>query len=149
MRLPAASRLALLLATATWIATVPNAATLKSFLASPSAGHGFAAVAFVLGGWLFVLTVTYGFLLLAGLGLLTLVLLPGVGYEVNGSRRWIRFGILNLHRIMANHLPTNVRSANLLRRLGFVPEGYARDYLLIAGRWQDHVLFSMMAGDPR
>ena len=34
-------------------------------------------------------------MLLAGLGLLFLVLLPGVGYEVNGSRRWVRFGILN------------------------------------------------------
>lgn len=53
------------------------------------------------------------------------------------------FGTLGLHRIMANHLPTNVRSARLLRRLGFVPEGYARDYLLIAGRWQDHVLTAL------
>jgi cell division protein FtsW len=35
-------------------------------------------------------------MLLAGLGLLFLVLLPGIGYEVNGSRRWVRFGILNL-----------------------------------------------------
>ena len=35
-------------------------------------------------------------MLLAGLGLLFLVLLPGVGYEVTGSRRWVRFGILNL-----------------------------------------------------
>jgi len=35
-------------------------------------------------------------MLLAGLGLLFLVLLPGVGYEVNGSRRWVRVGILNL-----------------------------------------------------
>ena len=35
-------------------------------------------------------------MLLAGLALLLLVLLPGVGYEVNGSRRWIRLGILNL-----------------------------------------------------
>ncbi len=35
-------------------------------------------------------------MLLAGLALLLLVLLPGVGYEVNGSRRWIRFGIMNL-----------------------------------------------------
>jgi cell division protein FtsW len=34
--------------------------------------------------------------LLAGLGLLLVVLFPGVGYEVNGSRRWVRFGILNL-----------------------------------------------------
>ncbi len=35
-------------------------------------------------------------MLLAGLALLLLVLLPGVGYEVNGSRRWIRLGFLNL-----------------------------------------------------
>jgi cell division protein FtsW len=35
-------------------------------------------------------------MLLAGLALLFLVLLPGVGYEVNGSRRWVRFGVLNL-----------------------------------------------------
>lgn len=35
-------------------------------------------------------------MLLAGLALLLVVLLPGVGHEVNGSRRWIRFGIMNL-----------------------------------------------------
>ena len=35
-------------------------------------------------------------ILLAGLALLLVVLIPGVGYEVNGSRRWIRIGILNV-----------------------------------------------------
>ena len=35
-------------------------------------------------------------ILLAGLALLFVVLLPGVGYEVNGARRWIRFGVFNL-----------------------------------------------------
>ncbi len=35
-------------------------------------------------------------LLLGGLGLLLVVLVPGVGYEVNGARRWIRVGIMNL-----------------------------------------------------
>lgn len=53
------------------------------------------------------------------------------------------FGELNLHRIMANYMPSNTRSAKLLRRLGFVPEGYARDYLLLAGNWQDHILNSL------
>ena len=35
-------------------------------------------------------------MLLAGLALLLVVLVPGVGHEVNGSRRWIRFGIVNV-----------------------------------------------------
>lgn len=35
-------------------------------------------------------------LLLAGLGLLLVVLIPGIGVEVNGSKRWIRLGIMNL-----------------------------------------------------
>lgn len=35
-------------------------------------------------------------MLLLGLALLLLVLIPGVGHEVNGSRRWIRFGVMNL-----------------------------------------------------
>jgi cell division protein FtsW len=35
-------------------------------------------------------------LLLIGLALLCVVLFPGVGYEVNGSTRWVRIGILNL-----------------------------------------------------
>lgn len=50
------------------------------------------------------------------------------------------FGELGLHRVMANYLPYNDRSARLLERLGFEREGYARAYLQIAGQWQDHVL---------
>lgn len=54
------------------------------------------------------------------------------------------FQELNLHRIMANYMPHNQRSGNLLKRLGFVVEGYARDYLLINGQWQDHILTSLI-----
>jgi cell division protein FtsW len=35
-------------------------------------------------------------MLLTGLALLVVVLLPGVGYEVNGARRWVRVGVMNL-----------------------------------------------------
>jgi cell division protein FtsW len=35
-------------------------------------------------------------MLFTGLALLSLVLLPGIGYEVNGSTRWVRFGFMNL-----------------------------------------------------
>jgi len=58
------------------------------------------------------------------------------------------FHDLGLHRVMANHLPENVRSARLLRRLGFVPEGYARDYLFIDGAWRDHVLTALTNPRP-
>jgi len=34
--------------------------------------------------------------LLVGLALLLVVLIPGVGHEVNGSRRWMRLGIMNV-----------------------------------------------------
>ena len=50
------------------------------------------------------------------------------------------FNELGLHRVMANNLPHNAPSANLLRKLGFVTEGYARNYLFIDGQWRDHVL---------
>jgi [ribosomal protein S5]-alanine N-acetyltransferase len=53
------------------------------------------------------------------------------------------FDVRRLHRIEANYMPHNVRSGGLLRRLGFVVDGYARDYLLIDGRWEDHVLTSL------
>jgi ribosomal-protein-alanine N-acetyltransferase len=54
------------------------------------------------------------------------------------------FDELSLHRIMANYMPTNERSGRLLRKLGFAPEGYARDYLFLAGAWQDHVLTAVI-----
>ena len=54
------------------------------------------------------------------------------------------FNDIGLHRIMANYIPSNERSARVLKRLGFEVEGYARDYLFLAGKWQDHVLTSLI-----
>ena len=52
------------------------------------------------------------------------------------------FEQVGLHRIMANYIPSNVRSEKLLTKLGFEREGLAKSYLKIAGSWQDHVLTS-------
>lgn len=69
----------------------------------------------------------------------------GRGLMHEGVKAAIRYAFdqLNLHRIMANHLLDNDRSARLLQRLGFVKECVAKDYLRINGKWRDHVLNSL------
>ncbi len=69
-----------------------------------------------------------------GRGLMTEALRLGIEYM---------FGERNLHRIMANFIPENAKSARVLEKLGFVIEGKAKEYLKINGRWQDHVLTSL------
>lgn len=58
----------------------------------------------------------------------------------------IRYGFneLKLKRIIANYLPANQRSARLLTRLGFEREGFARKYLYLNGKWEDHVLAALV-----
>lgn len=46
-----------------------------------------------------------------------------------------------LHRVEAGTLETNAASQRVLHKNGFEPYGSAPQYLRIAGRWQDHVLF--------
>jgi ribosomal-protein-alanine N-acetyltransferase len=70
-----------------------------------------------------------------GQGLMAEVVQTGIDYM---------FGTCGLHRIMANHMPSNTRSAALLQRLGFEREGVARQYLKIAGRWEDMVLNALI-----
>ncbi len=67
----------------------------------------------------------------------------GLMFEAISAALDYVFNDRNLHRIMANYMPTNERSGNLLKRLGFRVEGYAKDYLLINGSWRDHVLTSL------
>ena len=57
------------------------------------------------------------------------------------------FERLGLHRLEAACLPSNLPSRSLLARAGFHQEGYAREYLCIAGAWQDHLLFAILRGD--
>lgn len=73
----------------------------------------------------------------------------GKGYMSEALRATIAycFDEMRLHRIMANYMPANERSRRLLERLGFEREGFARDYLHLAGKWQDHVLTSITNPD--
>ena len=51
---------------------------------------------------------------------------------------------INLHRIQAGFRPENWRSAEVLKRLGFVDEGLAADYLFIDGMWRVHRMVALL-----
>jgi ribosomal-protein-alanine N-acetyltransferase len=68
----------------------------------------------------------------------------GLMYEATQAGIQYMFAELHIHRIMANYMPANQRSERLLTRLGFEREGYARDYLQINGRWEDHVMTALI-----
>jgi ribosomal-protein-alanine N-acetyltransferase len=66
-----------------------------------------------------------------GTGLMAEVLRAAIGHA---------FGPLGMQRIMASHMPGNLRSAALLGRLGFECTGLARASLCVDGRWEDLVI---------
>jgi ribosomal-protein-alanine N-acetyltransferase len=73
------------------------------------------------------------------------------GYMSDALNTVIRFVFegLRLHRLEAACVPDNVASGAVLAKCGFVVEGSARKYLCINGTWRDHMLFAILATDPR
>lgn len=57
------------------------------------------------------------------------------------------FAELGLHRVQAETLPENTASQRALERNGFERYGLAPQYIRIAGRWRDHVMFQVLAPD--
>lgn len=75
----------------------------------------------------------------------------GKGLMTAAVRATVEFAFetLHLNRVEAACLPHNAASIRLLEKVGFAREGYARKYLCIEGRWQDHILFGLVRSDPR
>jgi len=73
------------------------------------------------------------------------------GYTTEALRLMLRYAFLDLklHRVEANIQPENLASIALVRRAGFVLEGYSRRYLKICGRWRDHERWALIAEDWR
>lgn len=72
----------------------------------------------------------------------------GVATAAVAAMAQIAFGELGLHRIEAATLVHNRASQRVLERNGFVRIGTAPAYFSVAGRWQDHVLFQLIAPEP-
>lgn len=72
------------------------------------------------------------------------------GYMTNAVAALVPFAfrVLRLHRLEAACLPHNGASMRLLEKVGFHREGLARGLVCIAGRWQDHIVFSLLSNDP-
>ena len=70
----------------------------------------------------------------------------GRGYMKEALRLMLGFAFdrLHMHRIEAACLSNNDTSRHLLTHCSFREEGYARKYLCIDGKWQDHVLFGLL-----
>lgn len=73
------------------------------------------------------------------------------GYMRDGLDLMLRYAFrtLRLHRVESNIQPANKRSVALVRRAGFVREGYSRRYLKIGGRWRHHERWALLVEDWR
>lgn len=69
----------------------------------------------------------------------------GVATAAVGQALQIAFDELGLHRVQAEILPHNHASRRVLEHHGFARYGLAPQYLRIAGRWQDHELWQLLA----
>jgi len=73
----------------------------------------------------------------------------GNGYMTEAVTLALNFAFidLSLHRVEANVQPNNKPSIGVLRRNGFVKEGFSRRYLKINGRWRDHERWAILKED--
>lgn len=73
--------------------------------------------------------------------------IQGKGYMHQAASEVLTFCFetLVLSRMNAACMPHNLRSKKLLLGLGFTEEGFAKQYLQINGRREDHVLFGLNA----
>ncbi|MEO7058823.1 MAG: GNAT family N-acetyltransferase, partial [Lapillicoccus sp.] len=117
----------------------------------PEGGHG-------LVGKVTITTIVRGRALSATVGYDSYDPYAGRGLFIEGLRLVLDVAFapepagLALHRVAANVQPGNVRSAAVLRRLGFSHEGSSPGYLLLGDasgeeRWRSHDRYAVLAGE--
>jgi len=73
----------------------------------------------------------------------------GEGHMTEALQLLLRYAFkdLKLHRLEANIQPGNFASIALVKRAGFILEGYSPRYLKVCGRWRDHERWAILADE--
>jgi ribosomal-protein-alanine N-acetyltransferase len=66
--------------------------------------------------------------------------------EAAGAVCDFAFNHAGLHRVEASCMPGNHASRMVLEHLNFIEEGFAKAYLRINGKWEDHILWGKSLG---
>lgn len=90
--------------------------------------------------------ITYGALQSCNMGYWVTQESNGRGYATDAVRAMTALACkdLGLHRVQAETLIPSARSQRVLEHVGFVRYGTAPEYLTIAGRWQDHLMYQLL-----
>ena len=135
----------------------PRADTRKAFTDylnrfSSGAHYGFVVIHRATGGLVGVINlnnvVRAGFQS-AALGYYAFAPYAGRGLMREGLRLVLQhaFRKLKLHRVEANIQPDNRASIALVKKCGFVREGFSRRFVKVSGRWKDHERWALLAED--
>ena len=86
----------------------------------------------------------------AYLGYYGMVDLAGRGLMKEAIRKAARYAFteVGLHRLEASIQPANIRSIELIKRIGFRREGFSPKYLRIDGTWCDHEHWALLSDEP-
>jgi RimJ/RimL family protein N-acetyltransferase len=70
----------------------------------------------------------------------------GNGYATEAAKAMVGFAFseLGAHRVYADCHPENAASIKVLEKVGMVPEGRRRDYMVFHGEYSDTLLYSIL-----
>lgn len=141
---------------APWVDSPATLGAVENYLAMPPEStlrFGVRTKERELAGVINVSAIVRGAFHSAYLGFYALAPHQGRGLMREGLRTVVScsFTEHELHRLEANVQPKNLRSAGLMRSLGFRLEGHSPRYLKIGGAWRDHDRYALTAEewDPR
>jgi ribosomal-protein-alanine N-acetyltransferase len=73
----------------------------------------------------------------------------GKGYGSEVVRLLLRYGfnVLNLRKISAGMVESNVTSMKIFEKVGMKPDGRRKEQFFINGHWEDHILMAMFQSE--